>query len=145
MNGCNTDIFHEKCDNIEGCVIICKVYSSDIIGGYLSTKIQKKTEFSDDSKAFLFNITKNFVRRNKNNYKNAIKNFGDNSYFIRFGGGCDIFTLSGNCLSENTSLSKYCSCESSNFDCNPNDIFNNSNGNCQFKVENFEVFQVINC
>ena len=89
-DGCNTDIFHQKCDNIEGSIIICKVDQGDIIGGYISTKIQKKDGFSDDDKAFVFNLSKNIVKRNKKNTKNAIKNFNNSSYFIRFGSSCDI-------------------------------------------------------
>ena len=105
---CNTDIFNEKCDNINGCIIICKVQGSDIIVGYLSTKIEKKNEFSDDEKAFLFNLSKNIIKKNKKSYKNAIKNFNDSSLFIRFGSDCEIFTLSGNCLNDNKSYAKYC-------------------------------------
>ena len=142
-DGCNTDIFHQKCDNIEGSIIICKVDQGDIIGGYISTKIQKKDGFSDDDKAFVFNLSKNIVKRNKKNTKNAIKNFNNSSYFIRFGSICDILTLSGNCLNNSESHSKYCSCNGSNFDCDEYDIFNNKTGDKYFKEENFEVFQVL--
>ena len=85
-NGFSTDIFHEKCDNLSGCIIICKPVGLDLIGGYISTKIKKNDNFSDDNKAFLFNLTKNFVKNNKKSYSNAKKNFSDSSYFIRFGG-----------------------------------------------------------
>ena len=142
-DGCNTDIFHQKCDNIEGSIIICKVDQGDIIGGYISTKIQKKDGFSDDDKAFVFNLSKNIVKRNKKNTKNAIKNFNNSSYFIRFGSSCDILTLSGNSLNNSESHSKYCSCNGSNFDCDEYDIFNNKTGDKYFKEENFEVFQVL--
>jgi hypothetical protein len=142
-DGCNTDIFHQKCDNIEGSIIICKVDQGDIIGGYISTKIQKKDGFSDDDKAFVFNLSKNIVKRNKKNTKNAIKNFNNSSYFIRFGSSCDILTLSGNCLNNSESHSKYYSCNGANFDCDEYDIFNNETGDKYFKVENFEVFQVL--
>ena len=30
-DGCSTDIFHEKCDNIKGSIIVCKVQDNDII------------------------------------------------------------------------------------------------------------------
>ena len=140
-DGCNTDIFHEKCDSINGAVFICKVDGGDIIGGYLSAKIQKKNEFSDDNKAFIFNLTKNMIRKNKKSYKNAILNFSDSSYFIRFGSGCKVLVISGNCLNGNNSSSETCSCEA-NFDSQKTNIFNIS-GKTSFKVENFEVFQVI--
>jgi hypothetical protein len=39
---CDTNIFHEKCDNISGSIFICKVNAGDIVGGYISSKIEKK-------------------------------------------------------------------------------------------------------
>ena len=139
-DGCDTEIFHKRCDDISGCIFVCKPNGKDIIGGYISTKIQKKNEFSDDSKAFLFNLTKNFVKNNKNNYSNAIKNFNDSSFFIRFGSGCNVLALSGNCFNDSKSQTTTCSCQS-NFDCNNYNLFNNSSSE-YFQVENFEVFQV---
>ena len=65
VDGCNTKVFHEKCDNISGCIIICKVLDGDLIGGYISTKIINKNEFSDDSKSFVFNLSKNIFKKTK--------------------------------------------------------------------------------
>ena len=139
-NGCSTDIFHEKCDNLSGCIIICKPVGLDIIGGYISTKILKNNNYSNDSKAFLFNLTQNLVKKNKKSYENAIKNFSDSSYFIKFGNNCQIFNLSGNCLNDNNSMTTTCTC-STNYDCDSKDLFNSEGKH--FKVENFEVFEVI--
>ena len=97
-DGCNTDIFHQKCDGLSGSVIICRPKDKDIIGAYISSKILKNNNFSDDNKAFLFNLTQNFVKRNKKGYNNAIKNYSDSSYFIKFGNSCNVLILSGNCL-----------------------------------------------
>lgn len=140
---CNTDIFHKKCDNIQGSVFICKVVDGDIIGGYISTKIEKKSAFVDDNKAFLFNISKNFIRKNTKSFKNAIKNFADSSYFIRFGSDCEVLSISGNCLNDKMSQCKYCSCRGSNYDCDNNNLFHNNNATDLFQVEKFEVFQVV--
>ena len=41
-NTCDINIFHEKCDNISGSIFICKVNGGDIVGGYISAKIEKK-------------------------------------------------------------------------------------------------------
>ena len=139
-NGCSTDIFHEKCDNLSGCIIICKPVGLDIIGGYISTKILKNNSYSDDNKAFLFNLTQNFIKKNKKSYESAIKNFSDSSYFIKFGNSCQVFNLSGNCLNDTKSMTTTCTC-STNYDCDNNDLFNSGGKN--FKVENFEVFEVI--
>ena len=141
VDGCNTDIFHEKCDGISGAIIICKICDGDIIGGYISTKIQKKDEYSDDDKAFIFNLTKNIIKKNKKSYKKAIKNYNDSSYFIRFGSACPIFSLSGKCLTEESSKFYSCGCSgAANFDTDKLSILNQSSKSC--KIENFEVFQV---
>ena len=68
IDKCNTDIFHQKCDNLNKCVFICKVEKGDIIGGYISSIIQKKNAFSDDKNAFIFNLSKNIIKKNKKKY-----------------------------------------------------------------------------
>jgi hypothetical protein len=52
----------------------------------------KKNEFLDDDNAFLFNLSKNIIKKNKKSSKNEIKNFSDSSYYIRFGSDCEILT-----------------------------------------------------
>ena len=109
----------------------------------MSTKIEKKNEFQDDYNAFLFNLSQNIIKRNKKSSKNAIKNFSDSSYFIRFGSDCEILTISGNCLNDRNSQARYCNCNGSNYDCDKNNLFDKYNSADFFQVENFEVFQVI--
>ena len=140
---CDTNVFHEKCDNISGSIFILKVLEGDIIGGYISCKIEKKSEFLDDNKAFVFNLSKNIMKKNKKTYKNSIKNFSDSSFFIRFGSACEILSISGNCLNDKNSQAKYCNCNGSNYDCDKNNLFDKYNSTDFFQVENFEVFQVI--
>ena len=101
-DGCNTEFFHEKCDNINNFLIICKPKNLDIIGGYISTPIVKEDKYCEDDKAFLFNLTKNFVRKNKKSHLKAVKNFKNSDYFIKFGDR-DVFILSGNCLKDGKS------------------------------------------
>lgn len=140
-DSCNTEIFHKNCDGICGCLFICKVEEGDIVGGYLTAKIQKNNEFVDDNKAFLFNLSKNIIKKNKKSYKKAIQNCSDSTFFIRFGDSCKVFYLSGNCLNNKESYAYNCGC-STNFDTEYANIFNRNTGD-YFKVENFEVFQVI--
>ena len=92
-DGCYTETFHKNCDGICGSLFICKAENGDIIGGYMTAKIQKNNEFIDDEKAFLFNLTQNIVKRNKNSYKNAIQNCNDSTFFIRFGDKCKVFYI----------------------------------------------------
>ena len=61
----------------------------------------KDDNFYDDDKAFLFNLTKKFVKKNKKSHSKAIKNFKDSSNFIKFGSDCKVLILSGNCLNDN--------------------------------------------
>ena len=140
-DGCNAEIFHQKCDNLKGSLIICKPINNDIIGGYISTKILKEDKFYDDKNAFLFNLTKNFVRKNKKSYTNAIKNFNDSSNLIRFGNGCPVFILSASCIIDNKSMVTSCTCNNTNYDCQNKNIFDTSGG-VSFQVENLEVFEV---
>ena len=140
-DNCDTEIFHKNCDGICGSLFICKVEAGDIVGGYLTAKIQKNNEFLDDNKAFLFNLSKNIIKKNKRSYKNAIQNCSNSTFFIRFGNNCKVFYLAGNCLNSKESYAYYCNCET-NFDTQQTNIFNRSQGE-YFKVENFEVFQVI--
>lgn len=140
-NGCDTNIFHQNCDNTNNCLIICKPKDNDIIGGFISTKILKDDNFYDDDKAFLFNLTKKFVKKNKKSHSKAIKNFKDSSNFIKFGSDCKVLILSGNCLNDNNSYADTCGC-STNYDCDSYNLFNIGQGT-HFQVENFEVFEVI--
>ena len=126
-DGCNTDIFHEKCDNISGCIIVCKIEGGDVVGGYLTAKIEKKDEYVDDNKAFFFNLSQNIIKRNKKSSSNAIKNFKDSSGFIRFGNSCKVFYLSGNCLNSNDSKIDTCGC-TTNFECEELNLLNKTGG-----------------
>ena len=84
---------------------------------YVNLNTEKK-ETCEDNKAFIFNLTKNIIKRNKRSKsnKNAITNFEDSSNFIKFG-SCDVFKLSGNCLNDDKSYADKCGCNDSNFDC----------------------------
>ena len=53
----------------------------------------------------------------------------------------EVFKLSGNCLNSNDSCIDTCGCET-NFDVQKKNLLNKTGSN-KFKVENFEVFQVI--
>ena len=109
----------------------------------MTAKIQKNNEFIDDEKAFLFNLSQNIVKRNKKSYKNAIQNCGNSTFFIRFWESCKVFYISGNCINSNNSHVHYCACDGkTNFDTQNTNIFNRQKDE-DFKVENFEVFQVI--
>jgi len=109
----------------------------------MTAKIQKNDEFLDDEKAFLFNLTQSIVKRNKKSYKKAIQNCSNSTFFIRFRDNCKVFYISGNCLNSNDSHVHYCTCDGkANFDTQDKNIFNRHKDE-DFKIENFEVYQVI--
>jgi len=141
IDNCDTNIFHEKCDNIGKCLIICQILNGDIIGGYLTENIEKREGYKSDSNAFLFNLSKKILKKNlKGNYDKAIYNYDDTSNFIKFG-SCDCLRISGNCLKEKTSYIVTCSCDT-NFDCWGTNLLGGTSGQ-SFCVENFEVYQII--
>ena len=140
-DGCDTDIFHEKCDNMGNSLIICKTSKGVIIGAYMSTNIEKKKGYKSDPNAFLFNLSNKLIKKNlKQKYEKAVYNYDDNSNFIKFG-ECDCFRLAGNCLHNKNSYADICNC-STNFDCHNKNLLNGGNGE-QFNVDNFEVYQVL--
>ena len=101
----------------------------------------KKKKNIQDKKAFVFNLTKNLIKKNKkNNYNKAFRNFNNSSFFFKFG-DCNVFALSGDCLSKNNSEAYNCGCQC-NFDTEHSNLFN-ENKSTKFLVENFEVFKVI--
>ena len=140
-DGCDTNIFHEKCDNLGKSLIVCKTSSGLKIGAYMTTDIEKKKGFKSDPNAFLFNLTNKIIKKNlKQKYEKAVYNYDDNSNFIKFG-ECDCFRLAGNCLFNKNSYADICHC-GTNFDCQTKNILNGGNGE-QFQVDNFEVYQVL--
>jgi len=140
-DGCDTEIFHEKCDNLGKSLIICRTSNGTTIGAYTSTGIEKKKGYKSDPEAFLFNLSNKNIKKNlKQKYEKAVYNYDDNSNFIKFG-ECDCFRLAGNCLFNKNSFADICTC-STNFDCKDKNILNNTNGE-SFKVDNFEVYQIL--
>ena len=137
---CDTDIFHEKCDNIGKCLLICRILNGDIIGGYITENIEKKKGFKSDSNAFLFNLSKKILKKNvKGYYDKAFYNYDDTSNFIKFG-DCDCLRISGKCMKTKDSYADTCGCNT-NFDCSNTNLLNNNNEK-NFQVENFEVYQI---
>ena len=140
-DGCDTEIFHEKCDNIGKSLIVCKTSTGITIGAYMSTNIEKKKGFKSDPNAFLFNLSNKIIKKNlKQKYEKAVYNYDDNSNFIKFG-ECDCFRLAANCLYNKNSYADTCSC-CTNYDCQNKNLLNGGNGE-QFRVDNFEVYQVL--
>ena len=140
-DGCDTDIFHDKCDNLGKCLIVCQTSSGLKIGAYMTTNIEKKKGFKSDPNAFLFNLSNKIIKKNlKQKYEKAVYNYDDNSNFIKFG-ECDCFRLAGNCLYNKNSFCDICHC-GTNFDCQTKNILNGGNGE-QFQVDNFEVYQIL--
>ena len=89
----------------------------------------------------MFNLSNKIIKKNlKQKYEKAVYNYDDNSNFIKFG-ECDCFRLAANCLYNKNSYADTCSC-CTNYDCQNKNLLNGGNGE-QFRVDNFEVYQVL--
>ena len=84
--------FHDKCDNIDSILIICKS-GKQIFGGYTPLYFDSSDSYKYDNKSFLFSINKG-EKYPKNNFKKnesiwCYKNFGPCFYYdLQFAKEC---------------------------------------------------------
>ena len=99
------ETFHQKCDNIEGTLILVKTKKYKRFGGYAKKKWNHGNgSFANDSKAFLFSLTTmDIFNRNENG--NEIK--GDKDSGPWFGSGPD-FQIVNKWFSNNSTHNKKC-------------------------------------
>ena len=104
-DGDSAETFHQKCDNIEGTVILIKTKKYKRFGGYAKKKWNHSNgSFANDSKAFLFSLTTmDIFNRNENG--NEIK--GDKDSGPWFGSGPD-FQIVNKWFSNNSTHNKKC-------------------------------------
>ena len=104
-DGDSAETFHQKCDNIEGTVILIKTKKYKRFGGYAKKKWNHSNgSFANDSKAFLFSLTTmDIFNRNENG--NEIK--GDKDSGPWFGSGPD-FQIINKWFSNNSTHNKKC-------------------------------------
>jgi hypothetical protein len=104
-DGDTAEAFHSKCDNIENTVILVKTKKYKRFGGYTKKKWNHNNgSYSNDSKAFLFNLnTMDIFDRNENG--NEVK--GDKDTGPWFGSGPD-FQIVNKWYSNNSSHNKKC-------------------------------------
>ena len=104
-DGESSETFHQKCDNIEGTVILIKTKKYKRFGGYAKKKWNHSNgSFANDSKAFLFSLTTmDIFNRNENG--NEIK--GDKDSGPWFGSGPD-FQIVNKWFSNNSTHNKKC-------------------------------------
>ena len=124
--------FHEKCDNIENTIVLVKTKKYKRFGGYTKKKWNHNNgSYSNDSKAFLFNLdTMDIFNRNDNG--NEIK--GDKDSGPCFGSGPD-FQIVNKCFSNNSIHNKKC------FSYPQNVNFPLAENN-NFLVKEYEVYKV---
>ena len=104
-DGDSAATFHQKCDNVEGTVILVKTKKYKRFGGYAKKKWNHGNgSFANDSKAFLFSLTTmDIFNRNENG--NEVK--GDKDTGPWFGSGPD-FQIVNKWYSNNSSHNKKC-------------------------------------
>ena len=131
-DGDSAEAFHNKCDNIENTVILVKTKKYKRFGGYTKKKWNhNNNSYSNDSKAFLFNlITMDIFSRNDNG--NEMK--GDKDSGPWFGSGPD-FQIVNKCFSNNSIHNKKCFSYPQNVNFPLADSGN-------FLVKDYEVYKV---
>ena len=131
-DGDSAETFHQKCDNIEGTVILIKTKKYKRFGGYAKKKWNHSNgSFANDSKAFLFSLTTmDIFNRNENG--NEIK--GDKDSGPWFGSGPD-FQIVNKWFSNNSTHNKKC------FSYPQNVNFPLAENN-NFLVKEYEVYKV---
>ena len=131
-DGDTAEAFHSKCDNIENTVILVKTKKYKRFGGYTKKKWNHNNgSYSNDSKAFLFNLnTMDIFDRNENG--NEVK--GDKDSGPWFGSGPD-FQIVNKCFSNCSNHGKKCF----SYPQNVNFPLAESNN---FFVKEYEVYKV---
>ena len=126
------ETFHTKCDNTENTVILVKTKKYKRFGGYTKKKWNHNNgSYSNDSKAFLFNLnTMDIFDRNENG--NEVK--GDKDSGPWFGSGPD-FQIVNKCFTSNSTHNKKCF----TYPQNVNFPLAENNG---FLVKEYEVYKV---
>jgi len=131
-DGDSAEAFHAKCDNIENTVILVKSKKYKRFGGYTKKKWNHNNgSYSNDSKAFLFNLnTMDIFDRNENG--NEVK--GDKDSGPWFGSGPD-FQIVNKCFNNCSTHGKKCF----SYPQNVNFPLAESNN---FFVKEYEVYKV---
>jgi hypothetical protein len=141
-DGFSASSFHNKCDNKGATIVIIRAKNNAIFGGVTSLAWNSGGSYMNDSKAFLFHITKKAKMEVYQNHGNAL--YGNSGYNATFGGGHDLH-LCSDCNSVNSSYSNlgytykapngisYSSTEANNY----------LAGSYNFMVDEIEVFRIV--
>ena len=132
-DGDTAESFHSKCDGIENTVILVKTKKYKRFGGFTKNKWNHNNGgFSNDAKAFLFNLnTMDIFNRNDNGCEMQ----GHKAFGPWFGGGPD-FQIANNCFKVNSVHNKKCY----NYPQNSSYPLAESNN---FLVKEYEVYKII--
>ncbi|RGB35945.1 hypothetical protein C1646_101027 [Rhizophagus diaphanus] len=136
-DGFSPSKFHEICDYQSHTITIIKVKdSNEILGGYNPIIWKSDSGFGSTKDSFIFSF------KNKENIKNCILSrisedleecaiFNNMNYGPSFGAGCDLKLCGDNCYDKSAYYHTRC--------------YNKPirESNCQFIVEEYEVFQII--
>ncbi|EXX57948.1 uncharacterized protein OCT59_001202 [Rhizophagus irregularis] len=136
-DGFSPNKFHEICDNQSHTITIIKVKdSNEILGGYNPIIWKSDSGFGSTKDSFIFSF------KNKENIKNCILSrisedledcaiFNCMNYGPSFGAGCDLKLCGDNCYDKSAYYHTRC--------------YNKPirESNCQFFVEEYEVFQIM--
>ncbi|CDW73405.1 tldc domain-containing protein [Stylonychia lemnae] len=135
--------FHKHCDNQGPTISFIKSEHGQIFGGYTSLSwTSANGQYYKDNNAFLFNLNKNTLHKQYQNFDNAVRHQID--YQMTFGGGFDI-NISNNCNNNNSSYCRlgYTYMPPQGFKYDDQYAKDYLAGSYKFKVIEIEVYSVL--
>ena len=137
-DGDSSSTFHYHCDGIFPTVTVILDTKGNRFGGYSTTSWSQSTVGASHARApgsFIFDITnKKKFELSNNFHPNAV--YRHNSYGPTFGAGYDLYIANGGKSNNNNY------CNKSIYNTGNNNLLGN-NGQTNFQVSNYEVYQVI--
>ena len=137
-DGDSSSTFHYYCDGVFPTITVALDTKGIKFGGYSTTSWSQSTVGASYARApgsFIFNLSNQKKYELSNNFHtNAV--YRHNSYGPVFGGGYDLCLASGG----RSNTNNYCN--KSTYNTGNNNIFGN-NGQTNFQLSNYEVYQVI--
>ena len=133
-DGDSTKVFHKKCNNIKGTLMIVKTTKGFIFGGYTNEIWNEDKKYKKDDNAFCFSLDLNKLYKSKKSGY-AINCCNSNTY----GFGNYFFSINDNCLSKGGMMN-----DGLNVSYDNQKIENEiNNGEEKYGIAEVEVFEII--
>ena len=134
-DGDTTSIFHQKCNNYRGTLMIVKTTDEYIFGGYTKEIWNEDKNYRKDENAFCFSLDLNKIYKSKKTNYTINCNNGGTTY----GFGNYFFSIRNNCLSKGGLMNDGLNASYDNQEIE-NEI---NNGKSNYGIVEVEVFEII--